>query len=1125
MKSHGKLLVLFAALLFVVSGAVAKEGPNGKKVQKPNKVAGSPASTLFNINNYTAWVQWDALFPPNVAGSWNGEFPRGSGVGNIFQQGIVYGGFVNDGGTPTLRVGGTTYPTGMQAGKILQNASGVTTGEEDNTAPDVRIWRVRPDVYPGQPANSVPDLTTDAATFNQVANSAVTAAQIESIKQQYYTDWQQWPAAKGAPWFVDTVGVLQYNDATHTFDPTNPHDIPGVPGANQSIWLVCNDLNVGLMSALYGAPPVGIEEQMTIWGYATSTPLNNIYFKQVKLIYKGTSTSNSNSEIDSMYVVQWRDPDDGDYSDDYAGCDSTLSLGFVYNGEPVDAKYASIGLPPPATGSVFLQGPSHFTGNDADSAVFDFQWRHGYQYWYQTNGQYAPLTGYDYFAAGTTISDPDLGAYSGSQQWFNLMRGDLPRPAYPAGVPFYTSSGYASAHGIVTNYMLSGDPVTHSGWVDGYDVSASDRRDVSVSGPFTLNLHDTLEIVDAMVSGLGVNYISSVAVLKYNTTFAQYAFNNLFKLPAPPPPPSVTAAALNDTVVLNWATNEASIDKIESTSGEGFSFEGYNVYQLPSPSSSLADGVRIATYDLKDGILTVLEETLDPATGVVITKPAAFGTDSGIQRFIQITQDKIRSAPLVNGQAYYYSVTAYTVNLSPGAPFSVLESAPVVLTVIPHNPNPGVRYGLAVGDTVTVRHTGTSDGSVTPIVVDPTATTGDNYQVTFQVDTTTQATTWTLADVTKNKVLLTNQSNLSGDNNYLVTDGLQVIVQGPPPGMKTYNIPSGKRDWTWVNAQSFGLEGFSGAIGMAYNQWFSSSTITPSHLHKVLIKFATIDANYNITNASDPNASMAYRYLRHATAAPADPSFVPFIVNASPGYAYQDRRPVPFSAYDEDNNNQQLDVGFLENNIVGGLVDGKYDPPSSSSGIDNVATTREWFFIFGTNYNASADNPAIATDILDNTVPIMWWGTPNMRGANLFADGDEFEIVPNYVNGSADVFSFTAPAISNSISLAKTDVQKVNVFPNPYYGFQYRETNALNKVVTFNHLPTQATLRIYNLAGVLVRTIYKSDQSQFATWDLRNQSSLPVASGIYIIYVDMGQLGTKILKLALVQQEQVLPTY
>ncbi|HEY9166114.1 MAG TPA: T9SS type A sorting domain-containing protein [Candidatus Kryptonia bacterium] len=1118
MKSHGKLsgglfgLALFAALFFVASGVLAKEGPNGKKSQIVNKVAGTPGSSLFNINNITAWMQDDALYPPNVGGSWIGEYPRGSGVGFIFQEGIVFGGFVNDGGTPALRVGGTTYPTGMVPGAIT--GTGVA---EDPAGPTVRIWRVRPDVFPNQDPKKVPDLSTDAATFYQVPNASVTAAQISAIQTQYVTDWNQWPAAKGAPWYIDSIGVVR-NDAA--YDPTNPHDWPGIPGASQTIWFVCNDLNPGVTSVLYGAPPIGIEEQQTIWGYASSTPLNEMYFKQVKLIYKGTATSNVGSTIDSMYVVQWRDPDNGDAGDDYAGCDSTLSLGFCYNGEPIDAKYAAIGLPPAASGSVFLQGPSHFTGNDADSAVLNFQWRHGYAYWHPV-----AMTGYDYFAAGTNITDPDLGAYGGTEQFFNLMRGDLPRPQYPAGTPFYSASTYASAHGIVTNYMLSGDPVTHAGWVDGYDVNASDRRDLNVSGPFTLKLYDTVEVVVGMVGGLGKSATSSVSVLKYNTTFAHFAFNNLFHLPVPPPTPNVAATALNDTVLLNWATDEENINSIETSASSGFTFEGYNVYQLPNASAKPTDGVRIATFDLKDGVTTVLDNAIDATTGVVITKPDEFGTDSGIQRFVSISADALRGdAPLVNGQVYYYAITSYSVDLDPSAPLHALESAPSYKTVIPHGTNPGQRYGTP-GDTVKVTHVGPSNGSVTPVIVDPTVTTGDNYQVTFQTDPTTQTTTWTLSNVTGTaKVLLTGQTNQSGDNNYLVTDGLQVIVQGPPPGMSTYNIPGGVRDWTFSGASSYGLEGFSGAIGMAYNEWFSSSTILPSQLHKVVIKFATTDASANIANLSDPNVSQAYRYLRHASAAAVDPAFAPFIINPVPGYPYQDRRPVPFAAFDEDNNNQRLDVGFLENNAAGGTVDGKYDPPLYTAGIDNVATTREWFFIFGTNYDANVDNPALTHDILDTTVAIMWWGTPNMRNPH-FTAGDEFEIVPNYVNTSTDVFSFKAPAVTSSQTAAKSDVQLVNVFPNPYYGFQYRETNALNKQVTFNHLPAKATIRIFNLAGVLVRTIEKNDASQFSSWDLRNSSDLPVASGIYIIYVDMGNLGTKILKLALVQQEQVLPTY
>ena len=75
-----------------------------------------------------------------------------------------------------------------------------------------------------------------------------------------------------------------------------------------------------------------------------------------------------------------------------------------------------------------------------------------------------------------------------------------------------------------------------------------------------------------------------------------------------------------------------------------------------------------------------------------------------------------------------------------------------------------------------------------------------------------------------NKVVLANQTNQTGDDNYTIVDGMLVKVTGPAtPGMKEYTIP-GTRHWTWVNGV-WGSEGFGGAIGNAYDQWFSGSTI------------------------------------------------------------------------------------------------------------------------------------------------------------------------------------------------------------------------------------------------------------------------------------------------------------
>ncbi len=86
--------------------------------------------------------------------------------------------------------------------------------------------------------------------------------------------------------------------------------------------------------------------------------------------------------------------------------------------------------------------------------------------------------------------------------------------------------------------------------------------------------------------------------------------------------------------------------------------------------------------------------------------------------------------------------------------------------------------------------------------------------------------------------------------------------------------------------------------------------------------------------------------------------------------------------------------------------------------------------------------------------------------------------------------------------------------------------NKYNRFVTFTHLPDKATIRIFNLAGVLVKTIEKTDAGQFQRWDLANESGLPVASGLYIAYIEMPDVGTtKIVKLAVIQEQQILDRF
>ncbi len=189
---------VFAVVLMAMQTAYGGYGDKGKREFKPARQQSTSGATLIDINNLASWVQPDALFPANVNQNFNGSFPRGANAGFVYQEGIVYGGLVKDGSTPAVRVGGTTYPTGMQAGRILTGPDGSVIGAQDpgDTGVD-RVWRVRPDY-------KTADLTPDAAAYFQQDSTAVTQAQIDEVRAMYQSDWNEWPADEGAP-YVDNI--------------------------------------------------------------------------------------------------------------------------------------------------------------------------------------------------------------------------------------------------------------------------------------------------------------------------------------------------------------------------------------------------------------------------------------------------------------------------------------------------------------------------------------------------------------------------------------------------------------------------------------------------------------------------------------------------------------------------------------------------------------------------------------------------------------------------------------------------------------------------------------------------------------------------------------------------------
>jgi len=1096
---------LSVALILVAFSTMAfAKGGGDRKSSTLNKTLGTPVYTKFNINNISTWIKYDGETDINQNGNSGLVFPKGSNKTAVFQSGFLWGGKVDG----QFRVGGSVYRQGTVAGRIKPDGTRAMP-----TDPDVRIYRVRRDYKEG-------DLSAELADGD--------GPSVDAIRAQYAKDWNEWPASYGAP-FEDVNG-------NGTYQPTV--DIPGVPGADQTIWFVTNDLDPAQTDYMYGSLPMGIEQQATVWGYNATGALGNMFFRKFLIINK----SAAKKAFTEMYVSMWSDPDLGDAGDDYVGCDTTLSLGYCYNATANDATYNP--LPPPASGFDFFQGPL-VAGNASDRGIFKGKYVQG--------KKNLPMTSFAFFINPDAIyRDPAQGNYEqGTLQWYNLFRGRIST----SGVPFTDPNT-----GRVTPFTLAGDPVTGKGWVDGQLHPPGDRRLCLTAGPFNMAFGDTQEVVIAeLCAGAipGVDRLGAIQLLKFYDLQAQLAYDNFFNVPTAPPAPEVAATAFDGEVVLSWGGNPTKVKATESYTKGGFAFQGYNVYQLPNRTAQMSEARKLATYDIVDGVLKVSDLEFDPIGGVVQSKVVQFGSDSGVKRFFGTKTDAFKGGtPMLNGSRYYFAVTSYAYNPDLNAVPRALENSIAVIEVIPQKPNPGVRYPLKPGnEIVATRTAGKSDGTVKATVVDPSKLAGATFKVTFKDDPAhAGAVLWTLTR--NNTVLLADQTNMSGDDDYFFFDGLQIKVAGPPPGIKPddmfstadktlwgWDIPSGARRHTWAGADGFHFEGFHGAWGWASPRSIFRDgvmVVGAGEVKNILLKFAKVDftGDYDPPfDLNDPNMSYGYRYMRGASGAPAKPEFAPHRKNTVGVYPFQAyEKNVPFSVWDIDvpTSPKRLSVGFLENNVAGGLVDGKYWPGNYLNIADNTAASgpREWMWIIDEPYTDATPNPKYQTDAL-SVAPdhrVMYFTSMARRGAVGYSPNgtgtDQLAIYPNKAVTKNDVFQFTSPSVVNDPELAKQDVEDINVFPNPYYGVNAQELNKYQRFVTFSHLPQKATLRVFNLAGQLIQTIVKDSPEQFQRWDLNNQSQLPVASGLYIVHIDMPDLGkTKIVKVAIIQEQQVLDKF
>ncbi len=977
----------------------------------------------------------------HITGNSGLEWPKGSGKAVVFQSGIwIAAGKIKPHGESEwqsdpedIRTAAAEYTVEFVPGPID------TTYEDGHI---YEIHRVEVDAF----------LNNNYATFSQMKTEipVTIGTSRQTIEVAFPTDdFINWPAHLGAP-YVDANNDRLYNIADG--------DYPDILG-DQFHWYVMNDADASVHIPLWGTEPMNLEIQTSLFGFNQSGALGDTWFLRYVMINDG------NDDLDSVFVSMWHDDDVGQADDDLVACDTTLSLGFTYNDADGDGQF---GVEAPATGSDFFQGP--VVESEGDQAVL-LKWNRLESYHLDTleNYRQLPMTSFVKYING----DPDFVDPNTAQEAYNYMNALVG----PTGDPYVDPTT-----GLPTNFVHAGDPVSGTGWID---ATPADKRFLMTSGPFHFAPGDTQEVVGCIIVAQGSNWAKSVTKLKYFDKFAQAAFDANFDV-CSAAIPTVSVDQLDQKIVLSFEEDSETVEEYTCTD---YSFEGYNIYQGESPNGPWH---RMVTYDIVNDVKIILDLVLDEDTGELIEVPSQFGSDSGLEHHIEITEDIIRSRDLINYRKYYFAVTSYVYDSE--AAQRVIESPFQAVTAIPMGSGLGSDLGSTYGDTIVVNHiSGSADLKTYPLVVKPYELTNDDYELFFTYDLVNQTNYWNLVNTTDEDTLFEDKTAFP-EESIDITDGFIVTFEDasfdPPAAVKDYSQTVDGDGLDTTSLLFAGDESYwtNNPIGMNYGGGTDSVALLQKDL-----KFVFTEERQNAS-----------------------------VWGLSGGVLSNS---VPFELWSMEDSTR-INVGILI--YTGGESEWDYIDSSEVISVVDGDSVYAW------KINNSRIIPIYTDYDPDTTFAIGndWngWVVSFSNTGTLIAAGDEFEVYfTNPIVSGQDVFQFTTAGLMTNQD-PKAQLKLINVFPNPYFGRNVEETNPLDRFITFTHLGIGAhKVRIFTISGDLIKTIeqenlFENDSGNLIRWDLRNQAGVPVASGMYIAHIDT-PYGEKVLKLAVMLPEERLDVY
>lgn len=592
-----------------------------------------------------------------------------------------------------------------------------------------------------------------------------------------------------------------------------------------------------------------------------------------------------------------------------------------------------------------------------------------------------------------------------------------------------------------------------------------------------------------------------------NKKTVQQIYNSGYKFPQAPIKPKITITQDDGKVVIYWDGEETENSRDFTTKLKDF--EGYKIYRatdanfrdsriITNALGVLSFDKPIAQFDLNDnykGFFIPSPDLLEAYGGTTFY----FGDNTGIvNRFIDST--------VIPGITYYYAVCAYdwgdgTPNIFPEENSKFIYRSNTGEIILDDNTGyikPGRRpagYSHAFLDNLEKSQNFFGTGSAAVEVIDESKVkNGFKYQVAFE-DTG-------LTDVTANWSLL----DLQTPDTVFVPLANQTYIVNPKDSI---SLPVGT-DTVVVNGTKVAVTG----------PYYKADYHILIKNHELFAGETPIRQGFRVQLYNDPIKIDTAYFENVPSIPPPDFSVYKFAL-ANPKY----------NGYDVPNN---YVIEFYNTIVDTSVVD---TVGSGQSGI--IPATEVNFRVKNLSKNNYVDFAYAKFGTLSTTHSIWFkeyvqgryvrtWRTDiryDSLGAPLETAGT-FNIFTLKPFNQQDSYFFTMTGASINNNLAKDELDKIKVVPNPYVVTHAGEQRLLSsqtsgrgeREVRFTYIPPGAKISIFTVRGELVRTLYSENLfTGDVSWNLRSEENIDIAYGIYVYVVDAPNIGTKIGKLALIK--------